>query len=162
MYLSSSSSISPPISDGSPTIITSPGMLSKLGLTVPDVGWLYTTLAGERFLVGVGIVQLVRLLSLFVGRLTAELLLPGELLVFAAVTADFLFRRGLAGGRVSEQVFDQRWCRIVFKQSRGEKVAVLWCDINSCIGSRISHNLRKFNMTDVNPLRVKFFDRWSR
>jgi len=33
-------------------------------------------------------------------------LFPGVFVLFAAV--DFLFRRGLAGGRVFEQVFDQR------------------------------------------------------
>ena len=42
-----------------------------------------------------------------------------------------------------EQVFDQRWCKIVFKQSRGENDVVLCRDMSSCIGSRISHNYSK-------------------
>jgi len=37
-----------------------------------------------------------------------------------------------------EQVFDQRWCRTVFKQSLGENDVVLCLDMISCIGSRIS------------------------
>lgn len=51
---------------------------------------------------------------------------------------DEWFRLGLR--YLPEQVFDQRWCKIVFKQSRGENVVVLCLNINSCIGSSISHN----------------------
>ena len=55
-------------------------------------------MAGERFLVGVGIGQLFILPSLGV-EILFELLFPGVVGLFVAV--DFLFRRGLAGGRVS-------------------------------------------------------------
>lgn len=95
----------------------------------------------------VGVVQVTAVESLF--GVTAALLTP----------AFFRFRRAFVVCRLSknykiliknilfdfvsnlpEQVFDQRWCKIVFKQSRGEKVVVLYRDINSCIGSSISHN----------------------
>ncbi len=75
--------------------LLTPGILFIFGVIAPCVGWEKTVFAGERFFVGVGILQWLIFVSLFGGRLLL-LLFPG---VFVVV--DFLFRRGLAGGRVS-------------------------------------------------------------
>lgn len=78
-------------------------MLFIVGFGVPAAAaWEYAAFAGERFLVGVGIVQWLRLASFVFGRFV--LLFPG---VFPVV--DFLFRRGFAGGRVSGRRKRREW-----------------------------------------------------
>lgn len=128
---SSSSPNSPPIRVGSPTTITSGTWLVRVKL-----------LAGLRFLPPALLPRLLLdalLAEFFLFLLLVVVCRVGSFLWFVGKISVLKFCGCPAGGAT---ILCHFWNKQVFKQSLGLRLYVLCRDINSCIGSRMTHNLR--------------------